>query len=206
MRYKCAGVNQDEVNADLRARFGETCTRTQILDYREETGIDPRWIRKGSACNIGRGLYRIPGGTGEPVAPRPVAPRPAKREKVTGERSVIPSPFDDGAYDEPESVTSDELTGDSGDNTSHVTSKPKRGRKAKAGAADDPQALHNQSDYDPSIGERAKPVFIHAWICPAENCPGRKPGSFYPEGGGAPKCECGTEMVRHSWAKKAKVW
>jgi hypothetical protein len=169
------------------------------MEYREETGIDPRWIRKGSTCNIGRGLYRIPGGTGEPIVSRPVAPRPAKREKVASDvRSVIPSPFDDGAYDEPEAETEDV-----------APVKVKRGRKSKLGAADDPQAMQNHPEYDPSIGERGAPVFVHAWICDARataHCPGRKPGSFYAEDGGPPKCECGSTMSRHSWAPGKKLF
>jgi hypothetical protein len=177
------------------------------MSYREETGIDPRWIRKGKACNIGRGFYRIPGGTGEVPErlemPKWIPPlrsaKSAKREKVASDvRSVIPSPFDDGAYDEPETDT---------ENVAPV--KAKRGRKPKSGGEDDPQAVQNHPEYDPSIGERAAPVFIHAWICDARasaHCPGRKPGNFYAENGAPPKCECGSTMSRHSWAPGKKLF
>lgn len=199
MRYKCSGVNQDEVNADLRARFGETCTRTQIMQYRDETGIDPRWIRKGSACNVGRGLYRIPGGTGEPaeapVRVQRTVPMAARREKTAPEtRSVIPSPFDNGAYDEPE--TQDEPADET----------PKRGRKTKVAAPRSDSMAGRELD---EHGEIPKPFFVHAWVCDAraeQHCPGRKPGNFYMPDGSSPKCECGSTMTRHAWAPGKKLF
>jgi hypothetical protein len=192
-RYVCSKANQDEVNADLRARFGDTCTRSQIMEYREETGIDPRWIRKGSACNVGRGLYRIPGGSDDaPALVRPI-PKPARREKVqTEERSVISSPFDDGHYDEPETedAPADET--------------PKRGRQPKAPKAE-PLAGRVLDEH----GEIPRPVYVHAWVCDARSenmCPGRKPGNFYLPDGSCPKCECGSSMSRHAWAPGKKVF
>lgn len=193
MRYICSKANQTEVNAALRERFGETCTRTQILAYRDETGIDPRWIRKNPSCYLARALYRIPVGFDEPCEDvRQVSPAPkmAKREKVASgdrERVVIPSPFDDGAYDEPE--------------TDETPEPVKRTRKTKI---DDPWAGRELD----AAGEMPKPVMVHAWICNSyrDGCPGRKPGSFHGPDFSSPKCECGSEMTRHAWTRKTKVF
>ena len=191
MRYQCAGVNQDEVNAELRARFGDTVTRAEILAWRDESGIDPRWIRKGTACNIGRGLYRIPGGDGSVVPVDVPAPRMARREKVSDDsdsRSVIPSPFDDDTYDEP----------------AEDAPKPKRGRKPKAPAED--KLAGRTLDVN---GEIPAPVFVHAWICDAradKHCPGRKPDFARGPDDAPPVCECGSTMSRHSWAPTKKLF
>lgn len=199
MKFICAKANQSEVNADLKARFGETCTRTQILEYRDETGIDPRWIRKNPSCYVARALYRIPGGTADvplPNAEQSVRlPRLARREKVSGdgERSVLSSPFDDDTYDD---VPSD--TPEPEDET------PKRPRKMKIAAESYADRGLNAD------GEMPKISYVHAWICDGykEGCPGRKPGSFHPpeNEGPAPKCECGSPMTRHAWSRKVKIF
>lgn len=191
MKYICSKANRDEVNAELRARFGDTCTRAEILQYREESGIDPRWIRKGKECSIGRGLYRIPGGTGEAPVAAPM-PKMAKREKVSKNevRSVLPTPFDDGAYDEPEAEV-------------EVAEKPKRGKKAQP--AEDKLAGRELD----ANGEIPAPVFVHAWICDArieKRCPGRKPDIARSEEGAPPVCECGSTMSRHSWSISKKLF
>ena len=177
-RFKCKGVDQAQVNAELRKEFGETATRQELLFYRERTGIDPKWIRRNPAARTGRGLYRIPG-DGEVVAQAPVGARLAKHE-----RAVIATPFDDGEYD-----------GDA-----PAEPKAKRGRKR----ADD-NSLIERDDYDPSIGERAAPLIIHAWVCEDRSCVGRKPGAFYPAEGVKPTCECGSPMMRHSWERKTRI-
>lgn len=187
-KFRSKGVDQEQVNAALVARFGSTVTRQELLQYREETGIDPKWIRRNDACRVGRGSYQIPTGKGStPAGPIAVAPA-ATRKMGKHERVVLPTPFDDGEYDE------------SAEDAAPVEGK-KRGRAPKVDAMD---ALVNQPDYDPTIQERAMPVFIHAWICPGDNCPGRKRGDFFGPDMSAPKCECGTEMVRHSWTKKTR--
>jgi MoxR-like ATPase len=53
--------DRESVNADLRAKFGATITRADILKYRKQTGINPTWIRRDDSLRVGRGLYRIPG-------------------------------------------------------------------------------------------------------------------------------------------------
>ena len=195
MRYICSTANQDEVNADLRARFGETVTRQEIMAWRDETGIDPRWIRKGSACNIGRGLYRIPGRDGTAVAPSVPAPRMAKREKASSDsedsRSVIPSPFDDDTYDEEPAEETPEAP-------------KKRGRKPKV--VEEDKLAGRELD---AAGEIPKPVFVHAWICDArvdKKCPGRRPEFARGPDDGAPICDCGSTMSRHSWAPSKKLF
>ena len=52
--------------------------------------------------------------------------------------------------------------------------------------------------------EQEKPRFIHAWVCTADECPGRKPGNVEGKDGNPPKCECGADMVRHWWSIKTK--
>jgi len=197
MRYKCSGLDQAAIIAELRERFGETCTRAEIMQYREESGNDPRWIRKGQSCNIGRGLYRIPGGQGgsSPVMSSVVTPKLAKREKVvkddelvTDDRSVISTPFDDGHYDE----------------DAPVAEKSKRGRKVKEVV--EPFAGRELD----AAGELPAPVYVHAWICDARtsttHCPGRKPGTAYGPDGAPPVCECGSPMSRHAWAPSKKLF
>ena len=194
MRYKCSGLDQAAINAELRERFGETCTRAEIMQYREDTGNDPRWIRKGQACNIGRGLYRIPGGTDSDSAPAPM-PKLAKREKVVkddepigDDRSVISTPFDDGHYDE----------------DAPVAEKSKRGRKPKEEAV----TFGTGRTLD-EAGEVPKPEYVHAWICDArieKRCPGRKPSTAYGPDDAAPMCECGSTMTRHAWAPSKKLF
>lgn len=178
-KFKCKGVDQTAVNAELRQMFGETATRQDLLAYRERTGVDPKWIRRNPAARTGRGLYRIPGATDAPVQ-WDSGVRMGKHE-----RPVMETPFDSGDYD--------------GD----AAPKPaKRGRKA----ADDSTAEFNRPDYDPTIGERAAPQIIHAWICENRECVGRKPGDFLPADGSVkPTCECGSPMMRHSWERKRRI-
>jgi hypothetical protein len=59
------------INADLRARFGSTLTRQNMLDYETETGIFAVWIYRDPACKAGRGIYRIPT-AGETATSTPV--------------------------------------------------------------------------------------------------------------------------------------
>jgi hypothetical protein len=121
-------------------------------------------------------------------------PRPAKREKVSLDddeqtRSVIPSPFDDGAYDTPEEV---------------VAEKPKRGRKPKVEPEDKLAGIELDAN-----GEMPKPVFVRAWICDAREtnrCPGRRPENARGVDDGPPICDCGSTMSRHSWAPKKKLF
>lgn len=57
------------VNADLRARYGETITRAQLFEYKAETGIFAEWLQKGpEAQRVGRGLYAIPSVSGQRLA------------------------------------------------------------------------------------------------------------------------------------------
>lgn len=208
MRYICAKANQDEVNADLRSRFGETCTRTQILAYRDETGIDPRWIRKNPACYVARAVYRIPGSSGAVSAsvsaslqsetPRSVSasvsasprrPMAAQRERVRKsdpeERAVISSPFDSGDYDEP---------------VAEVTTKKTRRTKVVEDAA----------PYRPDNLPAVEQFYVHAWVCDARasqsHCPGRKPGTVVPADGKSVMCECGSTMTRHAWAPSKRLF
>ncbi len=52
----------DAINAELRERFGsDVITRPQFLQYTEETGKWPSWLRRDPALSAGRGRYRIPG-------------------------------------------------------------------------------------------------------------------------------------------------
>lgn len=180
-KFVCKGVDQDKVNAELRGMFGATATRQDLLAYRERTGIDPKWIRRNPAARTGRGLYRIPDGEvdanisadGPTMAPRSTPTRKMGKH----ERAVLPTPFDDGAYDEP---AADE--------------KPKRGR------VKEPVVVIESV-------ERPAPVFVHAWVCTVEACPGRKPGTFWIKKDDdliPPTCECGGEMKRHSWAKRTR--
>jgi len=183
-KFKCKGVDQATVNADLRERFGATVTRQDLLSYREETGIDPKWIRRNAECRTGRGLYSVPGADAAPSAAWVASPRMAKHE-----RPVMETPFDSGDYDD----------------TDAPVVKPKRGRKA---ASDESaQSVVNQPDYNPLIHERDTPQFIHAWVCDNRGCVGRKPGEFYPADDKTvtPTCECGSTMSRHSWTRKTRI-
>jgi len=68
--------NREDVNADLRAKFGATITRADILKYRKQTGVNPTWIRRDDSLRVGRGLYRIPGANYTPTtAPSGRTPR-----------------------------------------------------------------------------------------------------------------------------------
>lgn len=180
-KYQVKGVDQAAINAELRKEFGSTVTRADLLAWREKSGIDPKWIRRNDALRVGRGLYNIPDGE-TPVARPPAGARLAKHE-----RAVLPTPFDDGHYD--------------GDGDADAPSKPKRAKRVRKGDPEDPQALINMPDYDPTIGERAAPVYVRAWLCEDRNCVGRKPDI---ESVTEPVCECGQKMFRHSWPKKAR--
>lgn len=70
----------DAINADLRARYGDTLTRQNLLDYEQEHGVFPVWIYRDPSCKVGRGLYSIPG-SAAPVA----APVKSKRARKTEE-------------------------------------------------------------------------------------------------------------------------
>jgi hypothetical protein len=176
MKYTSKNCDQAKVNAELREMFGAEATRQDLLSYREKTGIDPKWIRRNPAARTGRGLYRIPGE--DEVTPA-FTPAPAATRKMgKHERAVLPTPFDDGAYDE----------------TPEVEETPKRGRVKESVAVIE------------SV-ERPAPVFVHAWVCTAEACPGRKPGTYWVKKDDdlvPPTCECGAEMKRHSWAKRTR--
>src|SRR4051812_1352530 len=75
-------MDKAKVNAELRKLFGDTVTRQQLFDYRAKTGVYPVWIRRDESLRVGRGLYRIPGAD------------------VTETRPVLPTPFDEGLYDD----------------------------------------------------------------------------------------------------------
>ena len=60
---RTSSVNRSTVNATLRGRFGSTVTRQQLKAYQEETGINVAWIRRDESLRVGRGVYRIPGGS-----------------------------------------------------------------------------------------------------------------------------------------------
>jgi hypothetical protein len=179
-------------NKEMRELYGDQMSHSQLAEYKALTGIDALWIRRGSTCiKLGRGLYQIPGGnavkvaTSAPILPPPSpsqrkfakakksdTPTPRKSKK---DRVVIPTPFDDGAYDAPAKGTDNDEDG-------------------TAPIIDAPVGYY-----------RPEPLMIHAWVCKASrttHCPGRKPGSFYGPDNAAPKCECGSEMARHSWEKK----
>jgi hypothetical protein len=75
-----------QVNADLRATYGETITRAQLFEYKAKTGIFAEWLQKGpEAQRVGRGLYAIPSVSGQRLAP--VAKR-AETERLV----PIPAP------------------------------------------------------------------------------------------------------------------
>jgi hypothetical protein len=86
-RRSAPDIDTHAVNEALRALHGDTVTRQQVLDYRDKTGIDAKWIRRNEACRIGRGVYRIPGG----------ASAPAGESVDFSQRTVMPTPFDDDA-------------------------------------------------------------------------------------------------------------
>lgn len=196
-KYVIKGADQTATNADLRARFGATVTRQELFQYREETGIFPEWLQRDPALRAGRGCYHVPDSgisednvTAAPVVVRPV-PKYAKKDKLAdskAEHAVLPTPFDDGAYDEPatEPVEPEDVP-------------KKRGRAKKVEEPEVPEAPKT---------DRPADVFVHAWVCDDKKCVGRKPGTFYvtkPDGLLAPPmCECGSSMSRHSWAKKRK--
>lgn len=50
---------RSEVLADLRARFGNTVTRQQLLEYQTETGVLPYWVMSDTTLRAGRGVYNI---------------------------------------------------------------------------------------------------------------------------------------------------
>ena len=80
-----------QVNADLRARYGETITRAQLFEYKSETGIFAEWLQKGpGAQRVGRGLYAIPSTTGERLVP--VAKRAEPERLVPLARPVQEAP------------------------------------------------------------------------------------------------------------------
>ena len=84
-------VDHAEINAALRARFGASVTRKELLQYRDETTIDPVWIRRNPDCRSSRGTYLIPG-ENAPAAP-------ARKTPKSSERTVLESPFASGEYD-----------------------------------------------------------------------------------------------------------
>ena len=185
-------ARHDAANKEMRELYGPTMTHAQLAEYKALTGTDALWIRRGPTCiKLGRGLYRIPGGDPAEVTQAAVVTAPesarkfAKTKKADApaptlrkgkkDRAVLPTPFDDGAYDEPAKGTDDDEDG-------------------TAPIVDAPVGYY-----------RPEPLMIHAWVCKSSrltHCPGRKPGSFYGPDNAAPMCECGSEMQRHSWEKK----
>jgi hypothetical protein len=171
---KISSEKQAEVNAELLKRFGSQASRSELLEYRTETGIDPKWIRRNPACRIGRGLYAIPGASMNVV---PVSTPTRKLAKH--ERAVLPTPFDDGAYDTP------------------TDENPFAREPIKDTPRPTPDAIDARDEvYVPTQ------VYITAYICLDTDCPGRKNAKFVDPEGPDPKCECGSGMRRHSWAKK----
>lgn len=76
-------VDRDLIHAELRKRFGSTITRSQMEEYRRETGKFPGWFYTQpfqGQHQIGRGLFRIPGAGEVTVssAPSVRAPRDTK--------------------------------------------------------------------------------------------------------------------------------
>jgi hypothetical protein len=67
--------DRQAVNDALRAKYGDTITRQQILDHKKKTGDYAVWIRRDAANRIGRGLYRIP--TDGSAAPTSRSSKPA---------------------------------------------------------------------------------------------------------------------------------
>lgn len=79
----------DQINADLRSRFGNTMTRADLLSYEAEVGVFPVWIYRDPSCKVGRGLYKIPGAGHVVVAP---SRRTSVAREVVAASKVAPVP------------------------------------------------------------------------------------------------------------------
>lgn len=84
--------NREAVNADLRAKFGATITRADILKYRKQTGVNPTWIRRDDSLRVGRGLYRIPGANYTPTTSTPTGRTPRVGRASVSDRLVPTAP------------------------------------------------------------------------------------------------------------------
>lgn len=94
-----------QINADLRSRFGATMTRQNMLDYEKETGVFAVWIYRDPSAKVGmpRGTYRIPE-AGHTVASVPAAapaPVPAPAPAMSASAVTV-------ADDEPEEGVEEE--------------------------------------------------------------------------------------------------
>jgi MoxR-like ATPase len=57
-----ATVDKEAIHAELRKRYpAGIITRKQIIEYKNETGVYPVWIRRDKSLKVERGKYRIPG-------------------------------------------------------------------------------------------------------------------------------------------------
>lgn len=54
-------AKRNAINADLVKRYGTVVTFADLVDYKNQTGIDPLWIRRDPENKVGRGTYRVPG-------------------------------------------------------------------------------------------------------------------------------------------------
>jgi AAA domain (dynein-related subfamily) len=84
-----------DINDKLRARFGNTITRAQILEFRDSDGVWAQWLQRDPALKIGRGLYRIPAkdGSVSAVVNSPVpATRQVKRQNARKSANTINVP------------------------------------------------------------------------------------------------------------------
>lgn len=163
-------------NAEMRTLYGDTMTHANLAEYKALTGVDPLWIRRGPTCiKLGRGLYRIPGGDGAPTVVKSApVAEPSQRKFAKAKKERVVIPT---PFDDDEDA---------------VTPEPEE-------VVSDTPA--------PAGYNRPEPLMVHAWVCKASritHCPGRKPGNFYGPDNSAPKCECGSEMQRHSWEKKVR--
>lgn len=85
-----AKYNRDDVHTTLRNTFGETVDRARLVVWEKANGIDCYWLKNEAQYRIGRGLYRIPGGSGETVVVTPVVPSVAPAPKVSQPKPVVP--------------------------------------------------------------------------------------------------------------------
>lgn len=106
---RTSSVNRSTVNATLRGRFGSTVTRQQLKAYQEETGINVAWIRRDESLRVGRGVYRIPGGSSVASTVTTKAAKPVPAPRVQAATPMVTSndapSFAVTADAEPDAVT-----------------------------------------------------------------------------------------------------